>query len=117
MAVPQVMIYLVEGRLCCEAPGRNGSRRKIDLPQDLTLLGSVLKIELEAIAAEQRQEAQRELQALQTRNISYVTEVHPNLASKVWKNGELIFNRAWKNHYSRNKSEEAQKVDAAALGL
>lgn len=114
---PQVIVFLSEGKICCEAPGKNGARRKIDLPSDFAARNPELMIELNLIADEQRQETQRELQALQSRNISYVESNHPFLASKVWKNGELIFNRAWKNHYSRNKSEEVQKIDAAALGL
>lgn len=81
-----------------EAPGRNGSRQKVegisfsDLPQDLR---NHLTSEIEA----QRDQSRKATQQTQNQNIRYVSQSHGRgVAASVWHDGELAFNRSWKKH-------------------
>lgn len=106
-AIPQVTIYLdLSGKLRAEAPGSNGTRRKIDLPIDFSTTDSVVALEsrikplvyyvieeLQSQANAIKAQRRADTLTLQRNNIDYVSTNHCNLAEKIW-DSHLIFKRS-----------------------
>lgn len=98
--IAQISIYLSPtGELRAEAPGRNGSRQRIDLPFDFAQRNPELITELQLQRDEERARAQAKLREVQGRNFQYVAERHSiDFASQVWNGSANAFAQALKRH-------------------
>lgn len=92
----QIVIFLDSvGNFHAEMPGRNGARRKIDLPLDFAQRNPELVAELVAEHEVERQRKLADLRAMQNENIQYIADNHGvGMARKVYHNGQLVFSRA-----------------------
>lgn len=95
MSHVQLTIFLDDaGTIHAEAPGTNGSRKKIDLYGSGDDWKSIILAELHLQLTELRAKARADLQTQQLENIKYVVENHnEKLAKRVWPS-ELVFNRS-----------------------
>jgi hypothetical protein len=110
----QLVLFLdTVGVLHCEAPGANGSRRKVDLPFDFAQVNPEIMTELNGQLEAERDRKRAALREIQNQNINYVAVEHgKHLAKKIWKNGELAFSRAIARKLALVESEKPVKKNA-----
>jgi hypothetical protein len=90
---PQITILLDStNRPHAEAPGKNGARRKVDLPLDFAQNNPEIMSELLSQADEARAKIALDLRTTQIANIKYVAKKHGDrLVHRIWHDGELKF--------------------------
>ena len=95
MPIPQVTIFLQNGRFYAEAPGKNGARRKTELDASFASRNPEIADDLRDQDEANRLAQRAELRATQNNNIKYVSEAHGiPTAKRVWPEADLIFNRS-----------------------
>ena len=122
MPVPQISIFLdANGALRAEAPGTNGSRRKIDLPLGFADQNPELVADLRDQEARLRANARREAEDRKTRiagRIAQTPNQGPKFANKIINDcyvtptGRVYTNSEWLTRHealvARTKADETQ---------
>jgi len=118
MTTVQLTIFLdTSGNLHAEAPGSNGSRKKIDLFGNEEDWKAIILAELQSQHAELRAKQRAELQTKQLENIKYVVERHnERLAKRVWPS-ELVFNRSLQRQLAETNLGPSATVLSTHTGL
>lgn len=116
MPIAQLSIFLDDsGTVRCEAPGKNGSRLKVDLPFDFSQRNPELMAELAIQRDEHRRKAEaalRDLQSANIRNVVAAKGMGIAFARQIWHDGEVVFNQALKRKMKQLAAEAEGKATA-----